>query len=269
MKKTSFLLSFWFLIVLLSCSKEKSKEQSIRETIVTKNGQISESLINDPLFKKFDKANYEMNLDLLKYSGTIVDRIKSEKINEDLRNHKFKTLKEFAIAKEKIGYTDYHKRREKLFNVLKAKKLLFDKYPELKHVSSRNFLAFYNKNRKHEITSRDLKNSLEKTKDEKKQIAPRANEMTTQKYDTDVLEILNSSTYLIFELSNGTKSNENPMILKKEDFKDYIAIEKFLKFEKNLDSIIFINSLAIEGIKKKEPQEESGKQTRPKKPRIS
>lgn len=248
MKKSSFLPCFWILVLLLSCSKEKSKEQSTRETIVTENGQISTFLINGPLFEKFDKANYEMNLDLLKYSNTIVDRIESEKINEDLRKRKFKTLKEFAAAKEKIGYTDYYKRRKKLFDVLNAKKHLLDEYPELKYISPRNFMVFYNKNRKYKINPSDFEISFEKTK-EKKQTAPTTNEMKSKNHDGDVLEILNSTEYLILELSNSSKFSNNPIILKNEDFKDFIAIENFLKFEKNLDAIIFLNSLAIERIK--------------------
>ena len=249
MKKINFLLTFGVLIALFSCSKEKSKEQSSTQTIVNENDQIFTYLVNDPLFKKFDKAYYEMNLDLLKYSNITVDRAESEKINDDLRSFKFKTIKEFAGAKEKIGYSDYYKRRITQFNALKTKRDLFYKYPELKQIPLKNFMTFYNKNRKYKISSIDIEKHLEKSKDKEKQKSAMNNEAAMRKYDSDILEVLKSASYLIYSLSNQKKHSNNPIILANEDFKNLIIIENFLSFEKRVDGIILINSFAIEGIK--------------------
>jgi len=247
MRKLIISFLFGVLITFFSCSKEKSNKHS--ETIINENGQISRNLVNDPLFDKFDKANYEMNLDFIKYSDTKVDREKSEKVNDDLRNQKFKNIKEFAIAKEEIGYTDYYKRRKTLFNVLITKKGLFAKYPELAQVKLKNFLDFYKKNKKYKISPNDLKNNLEKSEKGSKQKGSKANKDAFRKYNNDILEVLNSTTYLMIELSSRSKNSSNPIIFTNQGFNDFIAIENFLKFEKFIDNLISMNSFAIEGIK--------------------
>ena len=197
MKNIKFLLTVGLLVALFSCSKEKSKDQSSpkRNLIITENGQISKNLAVEPLFINFDKANYEMNLDFMKHSSNKVDRDKSEKVNDDLRNQKFKSLKEFAIEKEKIGYIDYYKRREIIFNFLKAKKDLFNKYPELINNKQSVFLAFYDQNKKYKLSLDDFYNHLQISKEERKRIDSKANEVAFNEYKSNMAEALNSTTY--------------------------------------------------------------------------
>lgn len=163
MKKIHFsLLSSIFLMLLFSCSKEQPDLKT--NSIVNADGQISKNLVNDPLYKKFDKANYEMKQDFLKYAGEKVDWEKSSQLNKDLKAKKFKTFREFEIAKEKIGYRDFHKRtKTKLYAIL-TKEELFLKYPELKKLPLKTFLDFHNANSQFELTPNDFSNHLEKIK---------------------------------------------------------------------------------------------------------
>lgn len=167
MKKIKFLLVFGILIGLFSCAKEQTDLNA--NSIVTENGQISKKLVNDPLFENFDKAYYEMSQDLLKYSGEIIDREKSKKLNEDYKAGKFKTVQEFVIAKEKIGFTDFYKRTKTRLYALKTREDLYVKYPELKTLPLKTFLKFYHENRKYKLSSIDYNIHLDKIKEERKQ----------------------------------------------------------------------------------------------------
>jgi hypothetical protein len=149
-------------MLLFSCSKEQP--EWITNSIVNADGQISKNLVNDPLYKKFDKANYEMKQDFLKYAGEKVDWEKSSQLNKDLKAKKFKTFREFEIAQEKIGYRDYHKRtKTKLYAIL-TKEELFQKYPELKTLPLKTFLDFHKSNSRFELTPEDFSKNLEKIK---------------------------------------------------------------------------------------------------------
>lgn len=249
MKDIKLLLTIGLFVAFFSCSKEKSKDQSSpkRSSIITENGQISKNLADDSLFVKFDKANYEMNIDFIKHSSNKVDREKSKKVNNDLRNHKFKTLKEFAIAKEKIGYSDYYKRRQILFNFLKTKKDLFNKYPELVNSKQSVFLAFYDQNRMYKISSEDFYDHLQISKEEIAEIGAKANEVAFNEYKSNMMEALNLTTSLTLNISNRTTFSENRIIYYNDGFEDSNAIEDFLKFEKFADSMTFALSSAIEG----------------------
>jgi hypothetical protein len=166
MKKTKTILVFGVLIGLFSCAKELTELNS--NSIVNENGQISKNLAKDPLFVKFDKANYEMSLDLLKYSREVVDVKKSKKLNNDFRNKKFKTIEEFAIAKEKIGFTDFYNRSKRQLFAIKTREELYAKYPELQTIPAKSFFTFYYENRKYKITSAVYNNHLDKLRQKRK-----------------------------------------------------------------------------------------------------
>ena len=69
MKKIKILVFYGILIGFFSCSKDQTKVNSI----VDENGQISKELVNDSLFVKFDKADYEVRQDFLNYAGEQID----------------------------------------------------------------------------------------------------------------------------------------------------------------------------------------------------
>lgn len=167
MKKIKFLLSLGVLTILLSCSKEQSNVNL--DSIITENGQISKTVANDSLFVELDKALYEVNLNFLKYSNVKVDKEKSDKLIQDLRDHKFKNMTEFSLANEKIGNTDHLKRRKAQIKAIKAKEDLFKKYPELKTIPFKRFFEFYKENRKYKMSQTEINNNLEKLKEEREQ----------------------------------------------------------------------------------------------------
>jgi hypothetical protein len=135
--------------------------------MITENGQISKNLANDPLFNKFDKADYEVRQDFLKYAGEKIDWEKSSKLNQDFKARKFKTFQEFAIAKEKVGHKDFIKRQKTRFNAFKAKDDLYAKYPELKTLPLSTFLKFFRENSRYKLSSEDFNIHLEKMKTER------------------------------------------------------------------------------------------------------
>lgn len=167
MKSTKLLLLFGVTLLLFSCAKDQTELN--QNSIVNQDGQISKNLANDPLFKIFDKANYEISQDLVNYSGEQIDRVKNEQLNKDARNHKFKNFKEFALAKEKIGYRDYNKRTRNHLYAIKTRNDLYNKYPELKSISSRKFFDFYYSNRNYKISQAGFNTYLAKIKEERRQ----------------------------------------------------------------------------------------------------
>jgi hypothetical protein len=136
-------------------------------SIVDENGQISKELVNDSLFVKFDRADYEVRKDFLNYAGEEVDWKTSSKLNQDLKAGKFKTFQEFALAKEKAGHRDFIKRTKTRLNALKAKDDLYNKYPELKTIPMNTFLKFFRENSAYELSNLDLNNHREKLKEER------------------------------------------------------------------------------------------------------
>ncbi len=163
MKKIKILVFYGILIGFFSCSKDQTKVNSI----VDENGQISKELVNDSLFVKFDKADYEVRQDFLNYAGEQIDWEQSSKLNQDLKAGKFKTFQEFAIAKEQAGHKDFIKRSKNQLNALKAKDDLYSKYPELKTIPVNTFLKFFRENSKYELSNEDLNNHREKLKEER------------------------------------------------------------------------------------------------------
>ena len=153
-------------ISLFSCKKES--ELGKTHSIINSEGQISKSLIDDPLFKTFDKANYELSKDIVSYSGEVIDQVKNDELNKDAKNRKFKNFEELALAKEKVGYTDYYKRTKTRLFAIKTKNDLFNKYPELQNLSSKDFFDFYYKNRSYSLTKKDYKSQLENLKAKRK-----------------------------------------------------------------------------------------------------
>lgn len=163
MKKIDILTIYCILIGFFSCSKDQTKVNSI----VDENGHISKELVNDPLFLIFDKADYEVRQDFLNYGSEQVDWEKSNKVNQDLKAGKFKTFREFAIAKEQAGYKYFIKRSTTRSNALKSKDDLFSKYPELKTIPLNTFLKFFRENSRYELSNEDLNSNREKLKVER------------------------------------------------------------------------------------------------------
>lgn len=153
-------------ISLFSCKKETELVKT--HSIINAEDQISKSLVDDPLFKTFDKANYELSQDIVNYSGEVIDHIKNDELNKDAKNRKFKSFEELALAKEKVGYSDYYTRTKTRLFAIKTKNDLFNKFPELKTISTRAFFDFYYNNRSYSLTTKDYNAQLEILKAKRK-----------------------------------------------------------------------------------------------------
>lgn len=114
--------------------------------------QLSSTVLNDPLFKLFDKAFYELQMDNLKYRDERVDRLQMKRAGQELKKGKIKTAKAYFDAQKKAGFNDSQKRLKNLLYFYKVREDLFRKYPELRQMANRDFALTFLKNRHYKVT---------------------------------------------------------------------------------------------------------------------
>jgi hypothetical protein len=156
MKKIKNFIIVGILIGFISCTKDQADMKS--NSIITENGQISKSLAEDPLFKKLDKAFYEMNMYSFTHRAIKIDRTKLAKINADVKSKKIATVEEFKKAFNDIASPEYLKYCENVNKVLHVKKALFNKYPELKKIPTSTFSKFLIANKTQKFSIEEIKN---------------------------------------------------------------------------------------------------------------
>lgn len=128
-------------MLLFSCSKEQPDLKT--NSIVNADGQISITLVNDPLFKKLDQAFYDMNTYSFTHKIEKIDNVKLEKIKSDIKNKKIVTLKDLDKVYENAATPEFINYKKSVAKILFLKNALFMKYPELKKIPTPIFSKFF------------------------------------------------------------------------------------------------------------------------------
>jgi DNA repair exonuclease SbcCD nuclease subunit len=135
------------LTILTSCMNEPTNDKSIIQ-----NGIVSIKLLEDQLFKDYDKAFLEDMKLSYEYRNEVVNIKAKEEIKLKIKNKTIKSFNEWILAMEKAGHKNFKTRYLKSLKVKITRDKLFEEYPELKE-NLKIFTTFFVKNSSFQVNT--------------------------------------------------------------------------------------------------------------------